>query len=265
MVGIRSLSLGFGLLVACSAWAGLGPVDPEDFLAIKPGDSYSEVSKRFGHDLRHSFTVRRQGHEWQLFKCYLKARRYDGFSRDLLFRDGMFEKFVDVTRAVQKDDGPLTWQPDDYAAVDQVLTSRFDLDQFKKDKDAYDGKNGGSLSLNALPLIVFTPLTLLEYPRRYRVARAHEEAQTRFDGSNFKIGDVVEMVRTRLGDPSTRHSFPGSGLEVWSYAYIGEKGCLTASQMCSRLVLVILAGTIESIYNTDLHGGSGWLVLASWL
>ena len=256
---------GLLLLTASSAMAGLGPVDPGDFLAIKPGDSCSEVSKRFGHDLRHSFTVRRQGHEWRLFKCYLKARRYDGFSRDLLFRDGVFEKFVDVTRAVQKGNGPLTWQPDDYTAVDQVLASRFDLDQFKKDKDCYDGKNGSSLSLNALPLVAFAPLTLLEWPRRYRAAKAHEKAQSRFDGLNFKIGDAVEMVRTRLGDPSVRHSFSESGLEVWSYAYARDAGCLTVSQVCSRLVLVIRAGTIESIYNTDLHGGSGWLVPASWL
>ena len=265
MVGARALPFGFALLVVCSALAGLGPVDPEDFLAIKPGDSYAEVSSRFGHDLRHSFTVRRQGHEWQLFKCYLKAWRYDGFSRDLLFRDGVFEKFVDVTRAAQKGDGPLAWQPDDYTAVDQILTSRFDLDQFKKDKDCYDGKNSGFLSLNALPLIAFAPLTLLEWPRRYRAAKAHEKVQARFDGLNFKIGDAVETVRTRLGDPSIRHSFPESGLEVWSYAYTRNAGCLTASQMCSRLVLVIRAGTIESIYNTDLHGGSSWLVPASWL
>ena len=256
---------GLLLLTVSSAMAGLGPVDPEDFLAIKPGDSYSEVSKRFGHDLRHSFTVRRQGHEWQLFKCYLKARRYDGFSRDLLFRDGAFEKFVDVIRAVQKGDGPLVWKPDDYMAVDQVLASQFDLGQFKKDKDCYDGKNNGPLSLNALPLVVFAPLILLEWPRRYWVARAHEKAQARFDGSNFKIGDAVEMVRTRLGDPSIRHSFPESGLEVWGYAYAGDEGCLTVSQTCSRLVLVIRTGTIESIYNTDLQGGSGWLVPSSWL
>lgn len=256
---------GLLLLTVSSAMAGLGPVDPEDFLAIKPGDSYSEVSKRFGHDLRHSFTVRRQGHEWQLFKCYLKARRYDGFSRDLLFRDGVFEKFVDVTRAMQKGDGPLVWKPDDYMAVDQVLASQFDLGQFKKDKDCYDGKNNGPLSLNALPLVIFAPLILLEWPRRYWVARAHEKAQARFDGSNFKIGDAVEMVRTRLGDPSIRHSFPESGLEVWGYAYAGDEGCLTVSQTCSRLVLVIRTGTIESIYNTGLNWGSDWLVPTSWL
>ena len=63
---------GLLLLTASSAWAGLGPVDPEDFLAIKPGDSCSEVSKRFGHDLRHP-EVRRNTEVKDYVMDYLKV------------------------------------------------------------------------------------------------------------------------------------------------------------------------------------------------
>ena len=252
------------MLLANSAFAGLGKIDSDDFLAIKPGDSYAEVSKRFGHDFRHSFTVCRQGHEWRLFKCYLNARRYDGLARDLLFKDDVFEKFVDVPRTVRSGDDPLSWQPGDCVAVDRVLASRFDLDRFKGDQDCYDGKSDGSPSLGLLPLIVFAPLVALEWPWRYKAARAHEKAQMKLDGSNFRIGEDAESICVRLGDPLTKRMFAESGREVWSYAYTSDEGRLTVSQTCSRLVLIVRAGKVESIYNTDSCGSSDWLVPPSW-
>lgn len=252
------------MLMANSAFAGLGKIDSDDFLAIKPGDSYAEVSKRFGRDLRHSFTVRRQGHEWRLFKCYLNARRYDGLARDLLFKDDVFEKFVDVSGAVRNGDGSLSWLPGDCVAVDRVLASQFGLDRFKDDQDCYDGKSDGPPSFALLPLIVFTPLVALEWPLRYKAAKAHEKAQMRLDGSNFRIGEDAESIRVRLGNPLTKRIFAESGREVWSYAYTLDEGRLTVSQTCSRLVLIVRAGKVESIYNTDSYGSSDWLVPPSW-
>ena len=71
-------------------------VDPEEFIAIKQGESFDEVKRAIGRSLRHLFTVSMDGEQWKLGSVLINTGwKSAGLRYGILFKDGTVYKLVD--------------------------------------------------------------------------------------------------------------------------------------------------------------------------
>lgn len=255
-------------------------VDPEEFIAIKQGESFDEVKRAIGRSLRHLFTVSMDGEQWKLGSVLINTGwKSAGLRYGILFKDGTVYKLVDYKSNIEFDKKPgqwhvidgkrvplfyemCPWGVDDRRYVEQVINApKLDEGAFWLKVNARRKADGFSLR-GSLPLtLLIAPFGVIEYPRTIKYRGIHAKADENLSGFKIPLGQQISECLWLRNYSLKKMMIDGK--EVRKYSLEDGKGFLRPYESARFLLVIVADGIVDAVYNEDSYGNG--FISPSWI